>query len=265
MGILNVTPDSFSAGGRFYDGHSAVEHGIRMARDGADIIDVGGESTRPGAESVSVEDELERVIPVIEELAGKTDTVLSVDTVKSAVADRALSAGAHIVNDISALTGDPGMIEVVKAYGAGIILMHRRGESRTMQDNPQYENVVREVHDYLGKRIQEIESAGIEQNSIAIDPGIGFGKTAQHNIRLLADLKSLHGFARPVVIGLSRKSFLKYITGRKVEERLAGTLGALAYCVANGADVLRVHDVVETRDFLRVIDTLITESRKNAV
>ena len=256
MGILNVTPDSFSDGGRYHDRNSAVEHALQMVRDGADIIDVGGESTRPGAAPVALDEELERVVPVVAALGRREDIVLSVDTMKSEVAERALAAGAHIINDVSALEADPRMAEVAKAYGAGVILMHKRGEARTMQAQALYADVVREVRDYLIARVAYAESLGLARNALAVDPGIGFSKTAGHNLSLLANLGALRLCARPVVVGLSRKAFIGQLTGRGVEDRDAGTLGALAFCLGEGAQILRVHDVKAVRDVVQVMSAL---------
>lgn len=258
MGILNVTPDSFSDGGRYCDKNSAVAHGLQMVLDGADIIDVGGESTRLGALPVPLDSELERVIPVVEALCRREDIVISVDTMKSAVAERALASGAHIINDVSALESDPRMADVAKSYGAGVILMHKRGEPRTMQAQVLYEDVVREVCDYLNARVGFAEGLGLDRTTLAIDPGIGigFGKTAGHNISLLANLSVLHACRRPIVVGLSRKAFIGQLTGRNVAQRDAGTLGALAFCLGEGAQILRVHDVQAVRDVVQVLGAL---------
>ncbi|MFA5043199.1 MAG: dihydropteroate synthase [Kiritimatiellia bacterium] len=256
MGILNVTPDSFSDGGRYHDKNRAVEHGLQMVQDGADIVDVGGESTRPGAAPVSLDDELERVVPVVEALLSREDIVLSVDTMKSEVAERALAAGAQIVNDVSALSADPRMAAAAKAYGAGVILMHKRGDPQTMQAQALYADVVREVRDYLCARVAYAERLGLARNTLAIDPGIGFGKTAEHNVSILANLSALRTCGRPIVVGLSRKAFIGQMTGRGVAERDAGTLGALAFCMGEGAQILRVHDVKAVRDVVRVVNAL---------
>ncbi len=253
MGILNVTPDSFSDGGRFYDRERAIAHGLALAQAGADIIDVGGESTRPGAQPLAAAEELERVLPVISALRRECSALISVDTRKSIVAERALAAGAQIVNDISALTADERMVAVVREFRAGAILMHMRGEPRTMQDHPVYEDVVREVRAYLQARLDDLEQQGIARAALAIDPGFGFGKTARHNISLLADLEALQACQRPVVVGVSRKRFLGHLTGRDVGDRLAGSLGALAYALWAGAQVVRVHDLRESRDVLQVL------------
>jgi len=256
MGILNVTPDSFSDGGRYHDKNRAVEHGLQMVRDGADIIDVGGESTRPGAAPVSLDDELERVVPVVEALGRREDIVLSVDTMKSEVAKRALASGVHIINDVSALGADPRMADVAKAYGAGVILMHMPGCPRTMQAQALYADVVREVRDYLIARVDYAERLGLARPTLAIDPGIGFGKTAVHSVSLLAHLGALRTCRRPIVVGLSRKAFIGQMTGRGVEDRYAGTLGALAFCLGEGAQILRVHDVKAVRDVVQVLSAL---------
>ncbi len=256
MGILNVTPDSFSDGGRFLDSRQAIEQGLQMVRDGAEIIDVGGESSRPGADVVPAEEELKRVVPVIKALSRETDCLLSVDTRKARVAQEALAAGAHIINDITALTFDPSMPAVARDSGAGVILMHMRGDPKTMQIEPKYGNVVKEVAGYLRGRIRQLKEQGVLTDAIAVDPGIGFGKTVEHNVSLLARLDELAGLGRPVVVGLSRKSFIGKITGREVQDRLPGSLAAMAYAIRRGAHVIRVHDVKESCDVARLVDIL---------
>jgi len=256
MGILNVTPDSFADGGRDADARAAVERALAMCRDGADIVDVGGESTRPGAEEVSAETELARVLPVVEDLARRADATISVDTTKAVVAEAALRAGARIINDVSAMTLDPDMARVAVESGAGVVLMHMRGTPRSMQENPRYEDVVREVRDYLAARVRALREAGAAPDALAVDPGIGFGKTAAHNVELLSRLDALAGLECPVVVGLSRKSFLGALTGRAVDDRLAGSLAALSVCILKGASVVRVHDVKESLDALRVVAAL---------
>ncbi len=263
MGILNVTPDSFSDGGRFFDARLAVEHGLQMARDGADMIDIGGESTRPGSDPVPVEEELKRVVPVIRALSGETDCLLSVDTRKARVAEASLAAGAHVINDITALTHDPAMPSVVRDQGAGVILMHMRGDPKTMQLAPEYGNVVKEVADYLEQRIRDLEGVGLSRYSLAVDPGLGFGKTVEHNVSLIARTDYLSRFGRPVVIGLSRKSFIGKITGREVHDRLPGCLAATAYVIQRGAHVIRVHDVKESCDVARLMDILRREEARD--
>lgn len=252
MGILNVTPDSFSDGGQHYDRDKAVARGLQMVEDGATIIDVGGESARPGALEVSEKEELVRTISVIRELSAKTNAVISIDTMKAEVARQALEAGACIINDISALTHDPQMIEVAVESGAGVVLMHMRGTPRTMQDNPVYDDVLVEVRDYLVSRVEELLKKGLKKESLAIDPGIGFGKTPEHNIQLLAGLGEQVSLGLPVVVGLSRKRFLGMLTGCEVDKRLSSGLAALTFCVLHGAHVLRVHDVKESHEAIQV-------------
>jgi dihydropteroate synthase len=258
MGILNVTPDSFSDGGRYADPAAAVERGLAMLREGADVIDVGGESTRPGAAPVPAAEELARVAPVIEGLrrrAGDT-AVLSIDTRKAAVAEQAVALGARLINDVSALTGDPAMAALARRTGAGVILMHMRGEPATMQQDPQYGDVVREVADFLRARLAALAADGLDPQTLAVDPGIGFGKTVAHNLRLLAGLPALVRLGRPVVVGLSRKRFLGTLTGREVGERMAASVAGLAYAAERGAHVLRVHDVRESCDAARLLEAL---------
>jgi len=250
MGIVNVTPDSFSDGGQFVDRNAAVDHALQLAEDGADILDIGGESTRPGSDLVSANEELRRVVGVIELLRTRTDRLISIDTTKSEVARRALAAGADIVNDISGLTFDAEMPEVCAASDCGVICMHIRGTPQTMQDDPQYDDVVADVSAFLASRLAALESAGISRERIATDPGIGFGKTAQHNVELLSHVADLRSLGRPVVIGHSRKRFLAKVLGRPVEERMFGTIGVAISVAAQGADMIRVHDVRETRDAL---------------
>ncbi len=247
MGILNVTPDSFSDGGRFLSPDAAVERALAMEKEGADIIDVGGESSRPGADPVPVEEELRRVLPVLERLRGKLRIPISIDTTKAEVAEAALRAGASIVNDISALRFDPAMAPLVAEFGAGLVLMHMLGTPKTMQQAPHYEDVVTEVRDFLAERAQYAQSQGIPREAIAVDPGIGFGKTVEHNLELLRRLPELVELGFPVLVGPSRKSFIGAILGLGVEERLEGTLAACAVAVVRGADILRVHDVKEVR------------------
>lgn len=251
MGIVNVTPDSFSDGGDFLDPRAAVAHGRELAAQGADLLDVGGESTRPGAEGVTADEELARVVPVVEELAGSGATV-SIDTSKAAVAERAIAAGASIVNDVTAL-GDPAMAGVCGAADAGLVLMHMKGTPRTMQENPTYGDVVAEVRDFLAERLNRAIAAGVAEESIWLDPGIGFGKTVAHNLELIRRLGELRQLGRPLVLGASRKSFIGKITGRPVRERLGGSLAAAVIGAANGADVLRVHDVGPTREALAIL------------
>ncbi len=256
MGILNVTTDSFSDGGRYLDVEAAVAHGLRMVADGAAIIDVGGESTRPGAVVVPSAEEERRVAPVVAALAARTSALISVDTRKAVVARAALAAGACIVNDVSALTYDPAMAGVARETGAGVVLMHLQGTPQTMQDDPRYDDVAAEVAAYLAARLAAAVAAGLRPAALAVDPGIGFGKTVDHNLALLRALPRFGAAGRPVVVGVSRKRFLGALTGRPPEERLAGGLAAAAWCAWQGADVLRVHDVRPTCDALRVIMAL---------
>jgi len=257
MGILNVTPDSFFDGGCFFDFDNAIAQGRRLIAEGADILDIGGESTRPGSEEVPVEEEMRRVLPVIRKLARQTSALLSIDTRKAAVARAALAEGAHIVNDVSALTHDADMADVVRTFGAGVVLMHMQGTPRTMQINPQYRDVVTEVRQFLADRLAIVSAAGIDLRQTAVDPGIGFGKNLEHNLDLLACLEMLTALGRPVVVGVSRKRFIGQLTERPAPDRLAGTLGAVAYCIAKGAHILRVHDVAATRDVVNVMVTLV--------
>ena len=253
MGILNVTPDSFSDGGKFCDRDEAVGYALQMIDDGADIIDIGGESTRPGAAEASVDEELSRVIPVIEVLRHHREIVISIDTTKAQVAEAALHAGACIVNDVSACTRDESMIKVSRAFSAGVVLMHMQGTPRTMQLEPRYDNVVEDVTTYLEQRVDALIAAGFARSQLAVDPGIGFGKTVEHNLSLLRNLANLRRLQVPIVVGLSRKNFLGEITGRDSGDRLAGSLAGLAWSIARGADVIRVHDVRESRDAIHVV------------
>ncbi|MDP8263844.1 MAG: dihydropteroate synthase [Candidatus Ancaeobacter aquaticus] len=261
MGILNSTPDSFSDGGKFTDPEKALAHAIRMQKEGADIIDIGGESTRPGAEPASVITELSRVIPIIERLTKKLSIPLSIDTTKSVVAGEALKHGAHIINDTSALTDDPRMSKIVKAYDCPVILMHRKGTPRTMQTKPHYKNVIQEIETYFKKRISSLTKSGINEDSIIIDPGIGFGKTVSHNVEIMQKLNMLGSLKRPVAIGVSRKSFIGTITGEKnPKKRLIGSLAAIGVAALKGAHILRVHDVKETKEFLDIFSELLNNN-----
>ena len=264
MGILNVTPDSFSDGGQFQTTEAAVLRGLAMAYEGADIVDVGGESTRPGASPVSEEDECARVIPVIRALrdafSGRPDApVISVDTRKAAVAGQAMEAGARIINDVTAL-GDPAMQEVARRTGAGVVLMHMRGEPATMQQDPRYDDVVAGVVDWLRTRRMMLEEAGVASDTMALDPGIGFGKTGEHNLKLLAGLRRLVDCGRPVVVGVSRKKFIGVLTGRDVTNRLAGSLACSVWAASCGAQVWRVHEVKESVDAARMVAALREET-----
>jgi len=248
MGILNVTPDSFSDGGRYVEHAAAVSHALKMVADGADIIDIGGESTRPGAAGIQEDEECARVLPVIEGLRQQSDVLVSVDTMKAGVARRAIEAGANIINDVSALTHDVEMAGIAAATGAGVVLMHMQGRPRTMQRDPHYGDAVSEIRDFLAARMEEVEQRGIARNALAIDPGIGFGKTVEHNLELLAHVAAFAELGCPVLIGISRKSFLGKLTGCPVEDRLSGSLAAMALCVWQGAHIVRVHDVKQSKD-----------------
>jgi dihydropteroate synthase len=251
MGVLNVTPDSFSDGGRFFDVDAAVEHGLRMAEEGATFIDVGGESTRPGAAHVSPAEEVDRVAPVIERIAGRSPVLLSVDTSKPEVMSAAVSAGAHLINDVRALRAC-GALEAAAKSGAGVCVMHMQGEPATMQLEPRYTDVLAEVSAFLVERAAACLAAGIEASRICIDPGIGFGKRLEHNLALLAGLPTLANLGFPVLVGVSRKSLIGMITGRPAEQRLAGSLALAALAVERGASIIRAHDVAETVDAVKV-------------
>jgi len=253
LGILNVTPDSFSDGGQFFDPAQAVERGLQMLAEGADILDVGGESTRPGADPVSLEDELSRVIPIVRELAKRTGAMISIDTSKAEVARQSLDCGAKIINDVTGLCGDPAMVSVVAKYRAGVVVMHMQGTPTTMQANPTYTNVLDDVAAFFTTRIRLLSDAGIDPDSIAIDPGIGFGKTQEHNLTLLANLERVNAVGRPLCLGVSRKGFMGIITGRNRAERLAGSLAVACFSLARGSShILRVHDVAATIDAVKL-------------
>ncbi|HET9678002.1 MAG TPA: dihydropteroate synthase [Solirubrobacterales bacterium] len=251
MGVVNVTPDSFSDGGLYLDPGAAVAHGRELAEAGAEILDVGGESTRPGADPVSEGEELRRVVPVIRGLSGSQSRI-SVDTSKAEVAAAALDAGAEIVNDVTALRGDAEMAGLCAERGATVVLMHMLGAPRTMQDDPRYGDVVEDVKAFLAERLAAAVAAGIEEDRVWLDPGIGFGKTAAHNMELLRRLSELRELGRPLVIGTSRKSFIGKVDGSAADQRLGGTIASSVLAAAEGAEVLRVHDVAEVRQALAV-------------
>jgi len=258
MGVLNVTPDSFSDGGKFFALEKAIEHGLRMAAEGADIIDVGGESTRPGALPVAVEEELDRVMPVIKKLRPKIDIPMSVDTSKTPVAHAAIEAGVSIVNDVTGGRGDEEMLPLVARTKSAFIIMHMQGNPRTMQIEPRYANVVAEVANFFRQQYARAIECGSDPMAIAFDPGIGFGKTLEHNLELLAQLERIRVHDRPLVIGVSRKGFLAKLTGpSKMEARLAPTVALTSLLRARGADVFRVHDVKENADALRVTEAIL--------
>jgi dihydropteroate synthase len=259
MGILNVTPDSFSDGGRYLAVEAAIAHGLQLAVDGAAMIDVGGESTRPGAEPVGAQEELRRVIPVIEGLvAARFTAEISIDTSKVEVARAALDAGAVFVNDVTALRAEPELAAVIAQRGVGCCLTHMQGEPRTMQVAPSYGDVVAEVIEFLRERVEAAVAAGIERERIMVDPGIGFGKTVEHNLELLARLGELSVLGLPIMIGTSRKSFLGRLTGRSEQDRLAATIATNVIALLGGASVFRVHDVAPLRDALAVAAATVT-------
>ncbi len=261
MGVLNVTPDSFSDGGRYLDVEAAVARALEMVEEGADIIDIGGESTRPGAAPVCLESELERVIPVVQALRGLTGCLLSVDTSKAAVARAAIEAGAGAINDVTALRGDPDMAAAAAETGAGVVLMHMRGSPATMQREPRYTDVVGEVREFLWERLQTAVASGIDPDCVVLDPGIGFGKSVEHNLELLRRLEVLARIGRPVLIGVSRKSFLGRILG---SERLADrdwpTVGLTAYSAEKGASIVRVHQVRSNVEAARMMEAILAVS-----
>ncbi len=260
MGILNVTPDSFYDGGRYDGVESALERARAMAEEGADIIDVGGESTRPGALPVSKEEEMKRILPVIKAISGDIDVPISVDTYRAEVAEEAIKAGASMVNDITAMRGDDGMAKIVKEYGVPVCLMHMKGTPRNMQKNPHYDDVMAEITRFLYERAEYAISEGIDNDKIILDPGIGFGKRTgegiEDNCEIIARLAELKSLGYPLLIGASRKTFIGNICNAGADERLEGSLGAEAMAIANGADILRVHDVRETKRMAMVVDRI---------
>jgi dihydropteroate synthase len=256
MGIVNVTPDSFSDGGLYLDAPRAIEHARTLVAEGADLLDVGGESTRPGARAVSAEEELRRVLPVLEGVAD-VGVPVSIDTSKAAVAEAALDAGAALVNDVTALRSDPELAAVCAARACDVVLMHMQGSPRTMQKAPAYGDVVEDVKGFLAKRIEVATEKGIAEERIWVDPGIGFGKTVEHNLELLRRLGEFRDLGRPIVVGTSRKSFIGTLTGREVEERLGGTIASNVLALGAGADVLRVHDVAQVREAVCIAEAIL--------
>ncbi len=256
MGVLNVTPDSFSDGGLFHEPDAAIRRGMEIVEQGADLIDVGGESTRPRSEPVSAEEEWRRVGRVVEVLSRKAGVPVSIDTMKPEVAAKAVAAGASIVNDVSGMR-DPAMVRVVVASKAGVVAMHMLGNPKTMQEHPEYADVLGEVRRFLSDRVRALEAAGVPGASIAIDPGIGFGKSLDHNLTLLRRLGELASLGQPVVVGVSRKSFIGRLAAGEPGERLAGSLAAATFAVARGAQVVRAHEVLETARAMRVADALL--------
>jgi dihydropteroate synthase len=260
MGVLNVTPDSFSDGGRFTGRDAALRQAEAMARDGAAIIDVGGESTRPGAADVPEQEELDRVIPVVEALVSSIDVPVSIDTSKAAVMRAAAGAGAALINDIRALRGD-GALATAAELQRPVCLMHMQGQPRTMQQAPEYDDVVADVGDFLARRLRECVDAGLAEDLLIVDPGFGFGKTPRHNVELLANLRQLRSLGRPILVGLSRKSTLGALTGRDVDERMPASIAAAVIAVVEGAHIVRAHDVRETVDALRVAAAVMDKGR----
>lgn len=260
MGVLNVTPDSFSEEGRYFEVDSAIAHAKRMVNEGADIIDIGGESSRPGALSISADEELTRVLPVVERLASEIPVPISIDTYKANVARRALQAGAHIVNDITALSGDSDMASVVSEMHAGLVLMHMKGNPRTMQHSPAYQNVISDILRFFQERIGKAEKNGIHPDSILVDPGIGFGKTTEHNLEILRRLRDFQSLNKPILIGTSKKSFIGKILDLPVNERMEGTAATITWAISQGADVVRIHDVKPMRRVAQMTDAIYRRS-----
>jgi dihydropteroate synthase len=256
MGILNVTPDSFSDGGLFFDREKAVDHGVRMAEEGADMIDVGGESTRPGAKPVGQEEELSRVLPVIEALSKKVKVPISIDTSHARVAQKAVEAGAEIINDISGLHADPRLAEVAAKEHTPLVLMHIRGTPETMQKDIHYDSLFSEILHSLRESVHRAESCGVEPNQIIVDPGIGFGKNLEHNLLILKNLSELRVLGKPILLGTSRKTFIGKILNTDVNERLEGTLSTIAIAVLHGAHIIRCHDVLPAKRAIAVADAI---------
>jgi dihydropteroate synthase len=256
MGVLNVTPDSFSDSGRYTNPDAAVAHALRMVEQGADVLDIGAESTKPGALPIDEEEERRRLIPIVRAICRQTTIPVSIDTTKASIAQQALDAGAALINDISALRFDARMGEVVAKSGAGLILMHMQGNPQTMQHAAQYTDVVEEVRQFLKTRLDAAKESGIPPERILLDPGIGFGKNCQHNVVLLDRLDALLTLGRPLVVGVSRKAFIGKILGRPIDERLMGTAGAVAVAVMKGARMVRVHDVAPIRDVVKMIEAI---------
>lgn len=261
MGIVNVTPDSFSDGGQFFSTERAVERALQLEREGAEILDIGGESTRPQAVPVSAEEELRRVLPVIEKLRGQSKALISIDTQKPEVAREALQAGASIVNDIAANRDEGEMWETVAQFGAGYVLMHMKGTPQTMQSNPAYENVAKEIADFFVERLKLVENAGLGREQVVLDVGIGFGKSVQHNLQLLAALQDFKLWERPMLLGVSRKSFIAKVAGGEVQERLGGSLACAAWAVQHGVQMIRTHDVEATVQAVRMTEAILQQQQ----
>jgi dihydropteroate synthase len=256
MGVLNVTPDSFADGGLYFQKDKAIEHGLALARDGADIIDVGGESTRPYSDEVSVQEEIDRVIPVIEGLKQELDLPVSIDTFKAETARQALKAGASIINDISALNFDPEMVSVAAEAGVPVILMHIKGTPANMQENPHYDSLVPEVIKFLEQAVDRALKGGIREELIIVDPGIGFGKTFDHNLELIRELAEFRSLKKPILLGSSRKAFIGHLLDKEPEKRDTGTMATVSAGILNGAHIVRVHNVRETVDTVKIIDAI---------
>ncbi len=257
MGVVNVTPDSFFDGGLYFEPARAIERALKLAAEGADIVDIGGESSRPGSHPITAREEKKRVLPVIEVLREKKDVLISVDTTKASVAEAALDAGADIINDISAGRFDPEIIRLAAERGAGLVLMHMKGTPRTMQNAPSYEDVVAEVRDFLAERIEAAEAGGVRRDSLIIDPGIGFGKNLEHNLALLRSLDEFAALGRPILVGISRKSFIGKILNLDPQDRLEGTIAAAIISRLNGASILRVHDLQAVRRAIIVAESIL--------
>ncbi|MFP4580505.1 MAG: dihydropteroate synthase [Candidatus Sumerlaeia bacterium] len=255
-GILNATPDSFSDGGRFFDLSAALSHARAMIHEGADMIDIGGESSRPGSEPVTLEEERRRVIPLIEAIRRESDIPLSIDTTKAPIARDAIEAGVDVVNDITGLRGDPEMLDVISGSDCGLVIMHMQGKPKTMQQNPHYDDVVGDVEAFFQERIDFCLSHGIREERIAVDPGIGFGKKLEHNLHLIAHAGRFRRLGVPVYLGISRKSFIGMLSDADVSDRLPGSLAGAAAGILSGGDIVRVHDVAETRQLASVIDAV---------
>ncbi len=256
MGVINVTPDSFSDGGRFFDPQAAIEHGLRLAQEGADLVDVGGESTRPYAPPVDSDEELRRVIPVVAALVERSSVPVSIDTSKAIVAREAVAAGAQVINDVTGLRGDPGMLPLAVELGVAVCVMHMQGTPRTMQENPTYDDVVADVLAYLGRRRDALLAAGIDQDRIALDPGIGFGKTPEHNLALLSNAWRFHELGCPMLVGHSRKSFIGAVLATGEADRTPGTIGVALSLARQGVQILRVHDVAPVRQALLLFEAI---------
>ena len=261
MGIVNVTPDSFSDGGRFLDPARAVEHALKLVADGAEMLDIGGESTRPGAEPVPELEELKRVMPVLKGLAGRVSVPISIDTMKAGVARVALDAGVSVINDVGANRRDPEMWRLAAESGAGYVCVHMQGTPQTMQHNPVYQNVVREVGEFFSDRLEQLSDCGIPREQIILDPGIGFGKTFAHNVQLIGGVRELVQLARPLLLGVSRKGFLGRLPGADAVGRLPGALACACLAVAAGARLIRAHDVAETVQAVRLTEAVMAEQR----